>query len=128
MSYIQSRSITYFVADPDAVNVLTTSKDVGKPLFMYKVLSFFGQNIVIVDGDMHRRHRKTVGPAFSETNNAYVWDQTLAVCDQWFADIDERIEQSGTGSTVETDVVLSTMRAALMVRSPSFRCATICSS
>lgn len=104
-----------FVADAEAVKSIVSSPNVAKPLGMYKVLSFFGKNIVIIDGEHHRRHRKVVAPAFSETNNQFVWEVTLRTCDLWFEDIDKRIEAGGSNSTTEADVVVSTMRAALMI-------------
>ncbi|KAH9947226.1 cytochrome P450 [Amylocystis lapponica] len=48
-----------------------------KPLWHYKVISFFGSNIVVTEGDEWKRHRKIAAPAFSERNNRLVWDESM---------------------------------------------------
>ena len=37
-----------------------------KPLEQYQLLTFFGENIVAVEGDEWKRYRKITAPAFSE--------------------------------------------------------------
>ncbi|EJD03717.1 cytochrome P450 [Fomitiporia mediterranea MF3/22] len=100
-----------WVADPDAVKELTLSRDrFAKPVGMYKLLSFFGGNIVASEGEDWKRHRKIAQPAFSEKNNKLVWDETSRIVKEmiisWGADKDSiEIEQ----------VVNFTLPIALMV-------------
>jgi len=108
----------FYTSDPDTIQQIVTSKSIVKPLDMYKVLSFFGQNVVIVEGQEHRRHRKVVAPAFSESNNDFVWQSSVNTCRAWFKDVDSKLILNKDGksrSVVDDDVVLSTMRAALII-------------
>lgn len=43
---------------------------------MYSVLAFFGQNLVIVENDDWKRHRKVVQSSFSEGAFPLVWART----------------------------------------------------
>ncbi|GBE81403.1 hypothetical protein SCP_0311320 [Sparassis crispa] len=72
--------VTYFVADAPALKEITASRArFPKPLWQYKVLSFYGSNIVITEGDEWKRHRKITAPAFSERNNRLVWDESIRI-------------------------------------------------
>ena len=50
-----------------------------KPLHEYKILTFYGSNIVVTEGDEWKRHRKISAPSFSERNNRLVWDETMLI-------------------------------------------------
>lgn len=50
-----------------------------KPLHQYKILTFYGSNIVVTEGDEWKRHRKISAPSFSERNNRLVWDETMLI-------------------------------------------------
>jgi len=50
-----------------------------KPLEQYKILTFYGSNIVVTEGDEWKRHRKISAPSFSERNNRLVWDETMLI-------------------------------------------------
>jgi cytochrome P450 len=50
-----------------------------KPAEVYESLSLFGQNIVITEHDEWRKHRKVASPAFSERNNALVFQETTRI-------------------------------------------------
>jgi cytochrome P450 len=55
------------LADAVAVEEMTARpNEFIKPTWMYRVLSFFGQNVVITEGDVWRRHRRITAPAFSK--------------------------------------------------------------
>lgn len=43
----------------------------------YKVISIFGKSLVSVEGDDFRRHRRVVGPSFSEKSNKLVFEESL---------------------------------------------------
>jgi len=50
-----------------------------KPIHQYKVLTFFGRNIVASEGEEWKRYRKISAPAFSDKNNRLVWDETCQI-------------------------------------------------
>lgn len=51
----------------------------SKPLAMYKILMFYGSNVVVTEGEEWKRHRKISAPSFSERNNRLVWDETMSI-------------------------------------------------
>jgi len=68
------------LADPVAIKEVTTYRArFPKPVYQYKVLQFFGSNIVASEGDEWKRYRKVSAPAFSERNNKLVWDETVKI-------------------------------------------------
>ncbi|OBZ67576.1 hypothetical protein A0H81_12405 [Grifola frondosa] len=72
--------VTMLLADPVAIKEVTSSRArFPKPVEQYKVLSFFGSNIVITEGDEWKRQRKIAAPAFSERNNKLVWDESVNI-------------------------------------------------
>ncbi|TFY55986.1 hypothetical protein EVG20_g9110 [Dentipellis fragilis] len=74
-----SRTII-FLADAGAIKEVTTSRArFPKPVEQYKVLTFFGRNIVASEHDEWKRYRKVSAPAFSERNNKLVWDETMQI-------------------------------------------------
>lgn len=81
---------------------------------MYDVLSIYGKNVLTTEDEAHRRHRKICAPAFSESNNALVWEETLAVTNDWFKDLDKRSLSQG-GEAVTEDMVKVTLQAALHI-------------
>ena len=42
-----------------------------KPIHLYKVLSFFGRNIVVSEGEEWKKYRKISAPAFSEVCSTF---------------------------------------------------------
>jgi cytochrome P450 len=50
-----------------------------KPLEVYESLCLFGRNIVSTEHDEWRSHRKVASPAFSERNNALVFQETTRI-------------------------------------------------
>ncbi|KAF8587183.1 cytochrome P450 [Ramaria rubella] len=84
----------YVLADPLAIKEVTVHRArFPKPVEDYKVLSFFGQNIVITEHDEWKKHRKICAPPFSERNNKLVWDETIRIVldmfDNWGVDNSE---------------------------------------
>ena len=45
----------------------------------YKVIRILGNNIVTVEGDVWKRHRRIVGPAFNQSTYENVWNSTAQV-------------------------------------------------
>jgi cytochrome P450 len=51
--------------------------DFLKPVERYKIVDIFGKNILTTEGSEWRRHRKIVGPSFSEKSNKLVFEESL---------------------------------------------------
>ena len=62
--------------------------DFPKALEVYDSLKLYGENVVVVEGQRWRHHRKITSPPFSEKNNGLVWqetlDQTTTMVQRWF--------------------------------------------
>ena len=50
-----------------------------KPTEVYETLALFGRNIVVTEHEEWRKHRKVASPAFSERNNALVFQETTRI-------------------------------------------------
>lgn len=79
---------TYLTVAPTAVILRTSNaelesqitarkNDFLKPIDRYKIIDIFGRSIVTVEGQDWRRHRKVVGPSFSEKSNKLVFEESL---------------------------------------------------
>jgi cytochrome P450 len=77
----------FFTVGPDAITmrvaneqfiheIIERKADFGKPIHQYKILDVFGRNVVTVEGQEWKKHRKITAPQFSEKNNALVFDVT----------------------------------------------------
>ncbi|KAJ3846377.1 cytochrome P450, partial [Lentinula lateritia] len=68
------------LVDAAAIKEVTTARArFPKPVEQYKVLSFFGDNIVASEGEDWKRYRKIAAPAFSDRNNKLIWDETIRI-------------------------------------------------
>ncbi|KAH7887086.1 cytochrome P450 [Phlebopus sp. FC_14] len=77
-----------WIADASVIKEIVWSRGrFPKPLHQYKVLTFFGENIVVSEADEWKRYRKIVAPAFSEKNNRLVWDATTKIMLELFDDV-----------------------------------------
>ncbi|TFK73973.1 cytochrome P450 [Pluteus cervinus] len=73
------------LANAAAVKEVTSSRArFPKPTHDYRVLSFFGRNIVGSEGEEWKRYRKIAAPAFSERNNRMVWETSVKVVEDMF--------------------------------------------
>ncbi|KAF8587184.1 cytochrome P450 [Ramaria rubella] len=84
----------YILADPLAIKEVTVHHArFPKPVEDYKILSFFGQNIIVTENAEWKKHRKICAPSFSERNNKLVWDETIRIVldmfDNWGVDNSE---------------------------------------
>ncbi|TDL16150.1 cytochrome P450 [Rickenella mellea] len=69
------------VADPSAIKEITSSRTrFPKPVEAYQVLKFFGDNIVVAEGDEWKKHRKVANPE----NNRMVWEETVKIVNDMF--------------------------------------------
>ncbi|CCL98273.1 uncharacterized protein FIBRA_00267 [Fibroporia radiculosa] len=79
---------THFLADAEAIKEITSARHrFPKPLQQYKVLTFYGSNIVVTEADEWKRHRKISAPSFSERNNRLVWDESVRVVEELCHDV-----------------------------------------
>ena len=59
------------------VQLTTRKTHFVKPIEIYAIVDIFGPSILTTEHEDWRRHRKVVGPAFSEKSNALVWKESL---------------------------------------------------
>ena len=57
--------------------ITTRRTDFIKPVAHYKIVDIFGRSILTNEGQEWRRHRKVVGPSFSEKSNKLVFEESL---------------------------------------------------
>jgi len=57
--------------------ITTRRNDFVKPIEMYKIMDIFGRSMLTSEGQEWRRHRKVVGPSFSEKSNKLVFEESL---------------------------------------------------
>ncbi|KAH7923074.1 cytochrome P450 [Leucogyrophana mollusca] len=68
------------IADAQAIKEIVWARGrFPKPLHQYIILTFFGENIVVSEGEEWKRYRKIVAPAFSDRNNRLVWEETTRI-------------------------------------------------
>jgi cytochrome P450 len=60
-----------------ATQVTTRRTDFTKPTEGYGLVDIFGKSILTQEGQEWRRHRKIVGPSFSEKSNRLVFEESL---------------------------------------------------
>ena len=99
--------IMMHVAEASVITQITARKtDFPKALEVYESLRVYGTNIVTVEGQEWRRHRKIVNPSFGEKNNQLVWTETLAqtrdMLNGWFG---ENKERTGSLRTIADDAM-----------------------
>ncbi|KAH7102424.1 cytochrome P450 [Auriculariales sp. MPI-PUGE-AT-0066] len=90
-----------FVADVEAIKIIFNNRHgFQKETQIYKIISFFGDNIVGVEGDQWVLHRSIARKSFNERNNALLWHETVSTLEQWFSEWDEKILLSKTQSAI----------------------------
>jgi cytochrome P450 len=69
---------TVYTADAEAISQITTRRnDFPKPIEMYTGVDVYGKNVVSLEGQMWRHHRKVTSPPFTEKNNLLVWTESV---------------------------------------------------
>ncbi len=79
---------TYYLVTPffmylmtsnaELISQVTTRKvDFRKPVEGYTIVNLFGKSILTQEGSDWRRHKKIVGPSFSEKSNRLVFEESL---------------------------------------------------
>jgi cytochrome P450 len=78
---------------------------------MYQILLIFGKSLVSVEGQDFRRHRKVVGPSFSEKSNKLVFDESLrqamGMMDYWASQGSNTIQDIKVQNAALDSAVLS---------------------
>lgn len=91
-----SPRISLKVADPVAIKAIVADrKQFPKPLELYRILSVYGENIVITEGEEWRKHRRIVGPAFSEKTYDLAWAESTKVTKRWMESMERQQKQEG---------------------------------
>ncbi len=64
-------------ASAEVASQITTRKvDFLKPVANYKIVDLFGRSILTPEGSEWKRHKKIVGPSFSERSNLGILGKT----------------------------------------------------
>jgi cytochrome P450 len=67
------------VADANATSYITTNRNnFPKPIELYRGIDLYGKNVVTLEGQAWRTHRKITAPSFGEKNNELVWQESLS--------------------------------------------------
>ena len=83
-----------------------------KPTEFYATLSLFGGNIITLEHDEWRKHRKVASPAFSERNSALVFQETTRIVLNLF----QMWSEEGKGGVIAIpDMTNTTFELALQV-------------
>ena len=82
---------------------MTRKADFVKPIRIYTILQFFGENVVTSEGIDYKRHRKRVAPRFGEKNNLLVFDQTKANVQAMFDNWKNAYSTETDGYLVDTN-------------------------
>ena len=90
------------VAFPKVTQRLKTSRE----------FAVYGQSIASTEHDEWRKHRRIVGPSFTESNNVLVWESTIDIILGYFI----KWNRDGKGSIVKiSDFTEVTTQIAYMV-------------
>jgi cytochrome P450 len=105
---------TIYTADAEAISQITTRRnDFPKPIEIYQGVDVYGKNVVSLEGQMWRHHRKVTSPPFTEKNNLLVWTESLhqaeSMITQWVG------SKSGRASGKIEDGAPEAMRLSLHV-------------
>ena len=82
----------------------------------YEALNMYGPNMVGLEGAEWKRHRAIAKTAFNEANNAFVWQETIRIVNEWFTEIDKAASSSDSeGSSTNMDLCRDLTRATLLI-------------
>jgi cytochrome P450 len=89
---------TFCIVTPSVIYLRTSNAELGsqitsrrndflKPVARYKIIDIFGRSILTQEGNEWKRHKRVVGPSFSEKSNRLVFEESLreveAMLDVW---------------------------------------------
>ncbi|KAI0676499.1 cytochrome P450 [Trametes maxima] len=88
VNVLPSAGVTLYIADAQvAKEIIGARARFPKPLVAYQLLTTFGSNILVTEGEEWKRQRKVAAPAFSERNNRLVWDETIRIVEDMFENV-----------------------------------------
>lgn len=97
--------VSLSVADAKAIRAILGDRHMfPKPLELYRILSIYGENVLITEGDEWKKHRKIVAPAFSEDTYVLDWAVATSVTKHWLASLDKKATQSSDGIAIEENI------------------------
>lgn len=97
--------ISLFVADATTIKHIVADRHTfPKPLDFYRILSVYGENVLITEGNEWRKHRKIVGSAFTDSTNELDWRMSTKVTRDWMRDLERRARADADGATSVTQV------------------------
>ncbi|KAF8707480.1 cytochrome P450, partial [Rhizoctonia solani] len=81
-----------YIADPQAIKIITTQKHiyVKDVEYLDRFVGCYGQSLLMVEGEVWRRHRKQTQRAFNEKNIRLVWSETEDIMRRLFRIWDRR--------------------------------------
>lgn len=83
-----------------AHDILTRSREFGRPVWMMNALNVFGPNVATAEGSDWQRQRKLTATPFNEQKSRLVWDEAIRqasdMVDSWLSD-----SEKGSKSTSE---------------------------
>ncbi|KAJ3571796.1 hypothetical protein NP233_g3521 [Leucocoprinus birnbaumii] len=108
---------TYWLADADAVKAVYSDRFTYlKDVEAYETLNIYGPNMVGLEGAEWKRHRAIAKNAFNEANNAFVWQETLRIVNEWFIEIDKAATfAEPKGPVTRVDLLRDLTRATLLI-------------
>jgi cytochrome P450 len=116
ITFYPSPRVILHIADPSTVKEVTTHRAAfPKPVQFYKIINFFGSNILATEGDEWRMHRSVVAKSFTEQNNKLIWAETIDCISSLFAIWEEESEKKGDREMVIENVSDLTREITLMV-------------
>lgn len=102
-----------------SAQMISRREDFQKPIKRYKVIDMFGKSIISTEGQEWRRHRKIVGPSFSEKSNRLVFEESLrqveGILQTWSSASFPSPPTNDQAGTNRTNVVRTNTRADFTV-------------
>lgn len=97
--------ITLSVSDPKTIRAVLNHRHIfPKPAGLYRLFSVYGENVLIVEGDEWKKHRKFVAPAFSEESFLLEWEVASNVVKDWMVSLEARAPDYENGILLEPDM------------------------
>ena len=109
MTVSPERNVLY-TADAGVIAQITLRRnDFPKPTEVYGVPKVYGNNLVALEGQTWRQHRKITSPIFTEKNNHLVWTETSNQCqamlDGWLTDDNAKKDRSKSLYSIADDAM-----------------------
>ena len=110
-----SPRIYLHIADATSIrHIVADRHKFPKPLELYRILSVYGENVLITEGDEWRKHRKIVGSTFTDATNELDWVQSTRVTKAWMEHLSKTLHTT-SGMTEEEDIPKVCLHLALNV-------------